>query len=876
MKTNLEIDRAKEDLRRLLRTYLAGKGVNPNGNGLFNCINPAHPDNDPSCGIVPGSDDKVFHCFACGAAGDIFTAAHFIEHKPLIGRGFIADTLVYLAQKLGVPLPEVGAPTEEELFVWDTYTAYNHAALILRQSALSDRVKARMAELCWDSDVCSKVGVGSVTSYDDYLRRMTSQYGHKVEFLRKVDLLNEKIFNENRLVFIVRNENGAPVGFASRDLLYAEKKQAWELEAGELKLKLNAEGIFEGTDAYRQALKDLTDRRPSKFINTHDRCPIYSKGELLYNFDVAKRSAPPLYVFEGYGDAVTLYAGGLLNASAIGATAFTRDHLEMILNTGIKHIIFVLDADEAGEKGTERFVKMLEDVMAGRVGLRVEIIVLPEGSDDPDNYIRQFPTLRAGVNAFRQLPKMDMFAWRIRKAVRDGEDPLHLAEKTIPMIVNETNNLTRMSMTRKLSEQTGLDEAGLWMEVRRQVDADQSAIEEEKAQIARQLSKELDHNPAAVHSIIESARIRIENVEKRRIGYDPRNIMAALDETFTRAEKNNKAYELLSRFPELNQAIGGVPREQKFISVPGKPNQGKTTFLQNLAWDLTESNDDVICVVHTCDDAMGDAVPRILSSKFQYPSDYFKKPAFWLDNCQESEFYHDFPRIYPQAQEWLKDLVGEEKLIIADIGVLPASLPAMENWVRTLRNKYSQKSIVWFGDNFHLYDLPGREPGEGKIRDMSAFIKRVCTEYHITSIFSMELPKESLRAGVRPRISKIKGSSGMAYDANANFGIYNDLKDMGERATIFWTEGTERVIGPDGSELHRPRRLPVIELVIDKSKLSGFDGTIYYKLSPGTGRLEECNDREQREYRDKAANYHNSSAGQQAFAGPQAAFSSHV
>jgi DNA primase len=870
-KARLAIDAAKEDLRRMLGPYLAAHGYNANGKGLFRCINPAHADHNPSCGIVPASEDKVFHCFACGAAGDIFTAAHFLEGKPLVGRGFIADTFQSLAMRYAIPVPEMEAPTEEEIFTWDVYTAYNHASLILRQSALPDIVRRRIAELRWDDDTLRKVGVGWVTSYDNYLERMTKQYGHKLEFLRRVDLANDKIFNENRLIFIVRNEHGATVGFASRDLQYAEKKVAWDEETAQLRRELAEAGLAEGMDAYREAFKSLNERRPSKFVNTHDRCPIYSKGELLYNFDVAKRASPPLYVLEGYGDAVTLYAGGLLNASAIGATAFTRDHLQVIMNTGIKHIIFVLDADEAGEKGTERFVKMLEEVMAGRVGLKVEIVILPEGSDDPDNYVRQFPSLREGVGAFRQLPRIDMFAWRIRKAVRDGEDPLDLAGKTIPMIVNETNNLTRMSMTRKLAEQTGLDEAGLWMEVRRQVDADQSAIEEEKAQIARQISKELAGNPTAVHSIIESARIRIENVEKRRIGYDPRNILAAIDETFVRAEKANKAFELETRFKYLNNAINGIPREQKFISMPGKPNQGKSTFLQNLAWDLPEHNEDVICVLHTCDDAMGDAIPRILGSKWELPSEYFKKPTYWLENGPE-----DFPRIYPIAQEWLKEMTSSEKLIIADIGLLPASLPAMENWVRTLRNKHSNKSIVWFGDNFHLYDLPGREPGEGKIRDMSAFIKRVCTEYHITAIFSMELPKESLRPGVRPRIAKIKGSSGMAYDANANFGIYNDLKDMEAKATIFWTQGTEKVIGPDGSDQEAPRRMPVIELVVDKSKLSSFDGTIYYKMTPNSGRLEECNEREQNEYREKAMTFHNSHAGYQAMIGHQAQFSSHV
>ncbi len=66
----------------------------------FCCINPAHDDKNPSSGVVPGED--VFHCFSCGASGNIFHAAHYLENKPLVGVGFITENLAYLAEKYGL------------------------------------------------------------------------------------------------------------------------------------------------------------------------------------------------------------------------------------------------------------------------------------------------------------------------------------------------------------------------------------------------------------------------------------------------------------------------------------------------------------------------------------------------------------------------------------------------------------------------------------------------------------------------------------------------------------------------------------------------------------------------------------------------------
>jgi DNA primase len=87
---------------------------------------------------------------------------------------------------------------------------------------------------------------------------------------------------------------------------------------------------------------------------------------------------------------VTAFNAGMKNTTAIGSTAFTGDHLDLILNADppIKHLVFTLDADEAGKKGTEKFVKLLEEKLGGHPGLKVELRLMPDGSDDPDRFIR--------------------------------------------------------------------------------------------------------------------------------------------------------------------------------------------------------------------------------------------------------------------------------------------------------------------------------------------------------------------------------------------------------------------------------------------------------------------------------------------------------
>lgn len=845
----IDIDNIKERIKEYLPSYLSEQGYQTTATRKsFKCINPDHNDSNPSCSLIPNSDDRLFHCFSCNVTGDIFLAASFLEGKPLSGRGFISENLLYLAQKYGIEVPELNL-TEDELYEMDVFRAYADAASIIKSPTnMSDRVKGWLTDRGWldgANSALRKIGVGSIDSYEDYINRMTVNYKHKLTFLEAIDLTRKSIFNPDAILFTVKDENGSPVGFAGRNLRYEEQTEAY---------KKAVQDILATEGENSPKLSDLF--KPLKYNNTSEKCPIYQKSKRLFNFNLAKKFTPPLYVFEGYSDVVTAFMAGLKNCVSIGSTAFSKDHLDLILSSSVKHIVFVLDADKAGNQGTQRFVELLESAVGGHVGLRTEIIIMPEGSDDPDAYIRSFPNFEAGIHQFKLLEKIDIFTWKLRQGIASGQDPLTLAGQAIPLIVNESNFLLRMDMTQKLAKVTGLDKEGLWREVMRAVDSESSRIDEEKQAIAKRTIKELGRSTKDIQSVLQHALHQTEMTEKRRIGYDPSAMVKAIEYVMDKAATSTNDMELSTGYPILDKALGGLPKEECFISIPGKPNQGKSTLLDNLTVKLLENNKDCIVFFHTIDDALAARIPRLLGSKYGYPSKFFKKAGYYLNNRAALPVrYNDFADVYQKAQAWLNNMCSNERLILADIGGLPPTLPALEMWIRGIRTKFPNKSLIVMGDNFHLYDLPGYEPGENKTREMSMFVKRMTTDHHCTILMTAELPKSSLSAGTRPRLANIKGTSGVAYDANCNFGIYNDLKDLKEKAKLYWldSEACQDNVGLDssGDEITPPQR-PIIELVIDKSKISDFDGSIFFRLNPNTAKMTECLEAEQHDLWSKS------------------------
>lgn len=844
MNTLTNFDQARDQVRGCLEQYLAGFGINTSRR--FSC--PIHNGKDPNAGIIPGTN--LIHCFSCGATADIFDVAAAKEGKPLSGRGFITDNLMYLAKRFGIELPEINL-SDEELYEIQMRRAYAQAARIIQFSEASDQVKEKLFQYQWPLEHRQKIGVGSVVSYDDYIERMTKGHGHTLEFLMETDLAGRDkdgnhrphmLFQPQNLIYTIRDEDGAPIAFSARNLNYETEEAAYQE-----KVK-----VIRQSGASDEAQKTELEKlwKPRKYINTRTT-KIFEKRKVLFNFNEACKSAnKQLVVLEGNADCVTLFCGGIKSAVACCGTAFTTEHLEMALRHGITKIVLIFDADAGGEKGTKKFIETLEQY-GDHPGLDVSIVVMPEGTDDPDSYVRAFGNLRTGVLEFRKLPQVDLFSWRIKASVEEGADPITICNETVPLIINQPNDLFRLQMADRLAAATGVPQEFVRREVLRRIDEGEARVDEERHLIAMEASRALAKDPRSIESIIASAGARLEVIENRKVGYDPTVVLKHVRSTFEKMEAATNMDELLTGYHIYDSLMGGIPKEGVMISAPGKPHHGKSIWFDNLIIGVLRNNPNAQVMLHHVDDAALLRMPRLLGVMSGIASRRIMKAGASMAALGGEKFEELYSKAKAELDQWCE----EERLILADQSILDSDLTSLDRWVKQIRRRHPDKSMVVIGDNFHLFNLPGFEEGENKVREMSKFISGMPTRHGLTTLFSMEIPKDILKPGVRPRYTDSKNSGGIAFDSKVNMNVYQDLQDFNDSGLIWKSsEFMERIIGPSNEEILTEKAMPIVEVIIDKNKVTGERKTIYYRLEPASGRMEECTEAEQTELSLVASN----------------------
>jgi hypothetical protein len=644
-----------------------------------------------------------------------------------------------------------------------------------------------------------------------------------------IDLDRKGIFSPNCLIYTIRDEHGSPIAFSARNLKYEEEKVVYEKKYNEIEARTDL-----NKDEKTAEIKKLWE--PRKCINSAETI-LFQKRCVLFNFNQAKKSShKTIQVFEGNADAVTIFAGGIKTAVATCGTAFTQEHLEMVLAVGITKIILVFDPDKGGKEGTLRFVKMLEE-FGSHPGLEVEIIVMP-GTSDPDAYVRAFGDLRTGVSEFRKLVRTDLFTWKLRKEVEEGGDPYEIVNRTLPLIVNVPNNMTRLAMADRLAEATGLVREFVQRELLRLLDTNEMKVDEELAAIAQQTIKALQQNPKAMEAILATAATRRDAILESKVGYDAQANLKAFEVTIEKMEGATDMFELVTGYQIFDSLMGGVPKEGALFTLPGKPFHGKSILIDNFIVNMLRLNPNLQIMLHHVDDAALLRVPRILGIMSKLSSRAISKAG----TSRAGTFGEEFDERYTKAVAELRGWITDERLILADQARLTGSLPAHERWIKEIRRRNSHGSFVSIGDNFHLFDMPGMEPGEGKVREMSKFISGLPTKHGITTMFTMELPKDILKPGNRPKYTDSKNSGGIAFDSKVNMNVYQELQDLGDESSLVWRSPNymEETVDPSGATAMSEKVLPIIEAIIDKNKVTGLVKTIYYRLEPFSGVLEEC------------------------------------
>lgn len=793
-----ELSKVMADLRPKLRQYLELKGVHFNSQHKFNCINPEHKDEHPSSSIVI-NNPEVYHCFSCGVSGNILTAAKIFDKLPMSGPAFIFTTLKSLCATLDVPFPDIDLTAEQKEMI-DMYRAYELAGEYIANSTInkpSDYIKSRG----WKPEVGFKYGIGLIESFNAFLQEMKNN-GYNEAFLEKIGLINSHqtktiygspIFTPNRIVFNIYDHHGNVVGFAGRRL-------------------------------------DDNQENGDKYINTKET-QLYHKRELLYGLNFARKSAVKngLILVEGYADWITLNEIGINNCAAVCGSALTKEQIQLILSLGISQIFIAMDGDIPGRVAT---TKIVDQIMIEAPSLSVNIIQVPDNMD-PDSYIQNLPE-EYRLESWKALPQETCFSWQINK-LPDNLGAVEVADKMLPMVLSEKHAVKQEIMLKELAEKTNITFDTLKKQLEAMAQTEEMKVSERKNAIVNNMNRELKRFPTNAKEIIGTHYAMLEEFESSSVSNN-------MDSTQTIKEfrecidqwKNSKSniFGIQTNFPELDRAIDGI-QPGHTIGIGGKANQGKSSFMLSIAHNIIMHNPEVLVIIHSIDDPQKDVYSRLIAMNQDLVINEVKKPtiAFKLDQpvtIDGKTVTYDMSKVekWKIGKSNIEEWIEKERLVIKD-NTHGSSFGYTEGLVKFYRKKYPNRNIVLIFDNFHKASDYGELGDERlKYKALSNRAKLLSEKQNVASICSLEYTKADMGAGRKPTNNAFAETASIQYDFTCLFHLYNELKDIGDKATLI-----QNING---------KKYPIIELNIAKNKQNDFDGKLYFYFTPEKALIKPC------------------------------------
>jgi DNA primase len=357
--------RESADIVRVVSEYVALKDKGSSLLGLC----PFHSEKTPSFNVHRSR--QFFHCFGCGAGGDVFTFVQQVEHVSF------PEAVRIVADKCGISIPEPAGGVDKEEQKRENerkeiFEIHEKAASHFRKMLSTD--EAAMARQVLEKRQINKT----------YIERFGLGYAPAAGLmaqLRPRDPLATGLFAKNdrgeiyerfrhRLMFPIWNERGKTIAFGGR------------------------------------ALGEAT----AKYLNSAES-PLYSKSNVLYALHLARdasQKAGRMVVVEGYFDCLSLHQNGIENVVASCGTSLTERQVALIARY-VPEVVMNYDPDAAGQNAMRRSIELL---LAKKLSVR--ILKLPGGLD-PDDFVR-----KEGGETYSRLLAAAPFFWQYLMAEAKG------------------------------------------------------------------------------------------------------------------------------------------------------------------------------------------------------------------------------------------------------------------------------------------------------------------------------------------------------------------------------------------------------------------------------------------------------------------------
>jgi DNA primase len=406
----LEEIKSRIDIVEFISDYVTLKKAGQNYKGLC----PFHSEKTPS--FMVSQAKQIFHCFGCGAGGDVVTFLMKHENLPFV------EAMQYIAKKAGIKITEsafdkksstkrqhiLEANDEAMKFYMKTLRDAHAAMAYLKQRGISED---SIASFC----------IGCAPDIRNALFTHLKKRGLSESIMMNAGIVvtdgrTYRDWFRGRIIFPICNMRNDIVAFGGR----------------------------------------VMDNALPKYINTPET-EIFKKSETLFALNLAKdeiRKKGYAIIVEGYLDAIMCHQHGFKNTVAPLGTALTTRHVQKLKSLTGK-VVLVFDSDDAGMSAARRSLSICCEH-----DIKAKVLLLPSG-EDPDSFLR-----KTGSDPFRKYLSSAQSTIEFLLQSSKGER-IDTVREALAMIASMKDMLHADELVRELADRSKINETVLRSELDR-------------------------------------------------------------------------------------------------------------------------------------------------------------------------------------------------------------------------------------------------------------------------------------------------------------------------------------------------------------------------------------------------------------------------
>lgn len=397
---------------------------------------PFHHEKSPSFHV--SADKQLFHCFGCGASGNLVQFVMRTENLDFV------DAIKVMADRAGIVIPEDAGESDEMHAIRKNILEMNKMAARFFFACLMDKSKGLKAQQYFTKrgitlSTVKTYGLGYAPSTRTALLEYLTDNGYSKEQCIRAGLVIERDGNvidkfRNRVMFPIIDVRGNVIGFGGRIM---------------------------------DDVKEINGYKIPKYLNSSET-PVFDKGRNLFSLNLAKGDkSNSIILCEGYMDVISVYQAGITNIVATLGTAITENQAKLMLRYA-SEILICYDMDEAGTKAALRAIDIINGVNGKSRVIRLK------GAKDPDEYINRY-----GIESFKTALKQAVPSTEFKLSLIKGkydttetDDKIKFINEAVNALVGISDAVEVDAYIRKISDENEISADAVYAALRSKSEQD--------------------------------------------------------------------------------------------------------------------------------------------------------------------------------------------------------------------------------------------------------------------------------------------------------------------------------------------------------------------------------------------------------------------